>query len=279
MQNLHVNEDFLTGESSRIKKTLDVLNANVGVGDRTNMCFASSKVESGRGIGIVVETGINTEIGHIVDTVSRLKETNTPLEIKMRRFIKELSAFALISIVLVTIFMYIKGFEVEDIVSNITGISLSAIPIGIPILTTIALSISAHKLIKKRIVVKNIYSSEGLGACNIIATDKTGTLTVNEQTAKIIMFPDGSKFNITGEGYNAKGEVKLDKRNEFHNKHIEYMCQIGMINNTANLEKQGIDYIYNGDEIDLAFLALGLKYKIDKEELNRNFKVFRTNTV
>jgi len=125
---------------------------------------------------------------------------------------------------------------------------------------TMAISITSNKMAKQNVICKKLNSVESLGSCTVIATDKTGTLTVNEQTAKLISLPDKVDFNISGIGYNFDGEINYDLKYE---KQIKLISMLGSLNNEAGIEKNDLNYEYFGDSIDVAFKVLGEKAKIE----------------
>ena len=252
--NLTVDESILTGESIPITKSSKVLkDRDVPINSQTNMLFAGCNVVTGRGIAIVVGTGINTEIGKIADTLNNGKEEKSPLTIRMEKFSKQISAFIIILSCFLAVLLYVKGFELNEILISVIALAVSALPEGLPLALTMALTIASNKMAKKKVVAKKLYSVEALGSCTVIASDKTGTLTVNEQTAKRIVLPNDLEYEITGTGYMVEGSVIGQK--------LEYAKEIatlGVINNEATFTKENL----LGDKIDLAFLVLGQKLKI-----------------
>ena len=154
--------------------------------------------------------------------------------------------------------MYIKGISFNEIFVSIIALSVSAMPEGLPLALTMALTIASNKMMKHKVLTKKLSSVEALGSCSIIASDKTGTLTVNEQTAKKIVLPNDLEYIITGSGYNIDGTITGEK--------IEYAKEIallGTINNEAVFTKE--DCI--GDSIDLAFLVLGKKCNVNEKDI------------
>ena len=252
--NLTVDESILTGESIPITKTSKVLKEkDVPINSQTNMLFAGCSIVTGRGRAIVVGTGINTEIGKIADTLQNSEEEKSPLTIRMEKFSKQISAVIIILSCLLAVLLYVKGFELNEILISVIALSVSALPEGLPLALTMALTIASNKMAKKKVVAKKLYSVEALGSCTVIASDKTGTLTVNEQTAKRIVLPNNLEYEITGTGYMIEGSVIGEKLE--YAKEIAYL---GVINNEATLTKDNL----LGDKIDLAFLVLGQKLKI-----------------
>ena len=253
--NLTVDESILTGESIPVVKDSKTLkNKEISINAQENMLFAGCNIITGRGVAVVVSTGINTEIGKIADTIHNSKEEKSPLTIRMEKFSRQISIFIIIFSIFLAILLYIKGFELNEILISVIALSVSALPEGLPLALTMALTIASNKMAKKNVVAKKLYSVEALGSCTVIASDKTGTLTVNEQTAKKIILPNDLEYLVTGTGYSVEGSVVGEK--------LEYAKEIatlGVINNESKLNS------FIGDKIDLAFLVLGQKLKIKEE--------------
>ena len=229
--NLTIDESVLTGESIATVKNSDLIINSKSVTDISNMAFAGTSVVTGRAKCIVVETGVNTEIGKISSTVLETKEEKSPLVIRIEKLSKQITLLIVFVAVLLIVLLLIKGEQIEDIFTAVVALSVSAMPEGLPLALTLALTIGSHRMSKKNVIVKKLNSVESLGSCTVIASDKTGTLTVNEQTAKKIVLPNGSAFEIEGTGYNGDGKViPVDDAN------IEdamYIAKLGVINNEA----------------------------------------------
>lgn len=263
--NLTIDESVLTGESTSVTKTSSTINKDVILAERKNMAYAGTSVLSGRGIGIVTATGLNTELGEIAKKVNTTKDTKSPLTIRMEKFSKQITFLVIAMAILITIVLYSKGTSGSEIFLSVIALSVSAMPEGLSLALTMALTIGSNRMSKNNVIVKKLNSVESLGSCTVIATDKTGTLTVNEQTAKKIVLPDNSTFDIEGTGYNDKGNVI-----PLENANIEaakYISKLGVLNNEASLKKEKEDYEYFGDSIDIAFLALGQKMQINIDDI------------
>lgn len=263
--NLTIDESVLTGESTSVTKTSSTINKDVILAERKNMAYAGTSVLSGRGIGIVTATGLNTELGEIAKKVNTTKDTKSPLTIRMEKFSKQITFLVIAMAILITIVLYSKGTSGSEIFLSVIALSVSAMPEGLSLALTMALTIGSNRMSKNNVIVKKLNSVESLGSCTVIATDKTGTLTVNEQTAKKIVLPDNSTFDIEGTGYNDKGNVI-----PLENANIEaakYISKLGVLNNEASLKKEKDDYEYFGDSIDIAFLALGQKMQINIDDI------------
>ena len=233
--------------------------------ERKNMLYAGTNILTGRAKAIVTATGINTEIGEIASKVNNTKETKSPLTIRMEKFSKQITFLIIVVAVVITIALYAKGTAGSEIFLSVIALSVSAMPEGLPLALTMALTIGSNRMSKKNVVVKRLNSVESLGSCTVIASDKTGTLTVNEQTAKKIILPDNSTFDITGTGYNDKGEVIPVDFASIND--AKYISKLAVLNNEATLEKKKNEYKYFGDSIDIAFLSLGLKLGINIENI------------
>ncbi len=262
--NLQIDESILTGESTNIVKTNKIILEQANLGDRKNMAYAGTVVVTGRAKAIVVETALNTEIGKIANKVSNTKETKSPLTIRMEKFSKQISILIIVVALIITCVLLYKQVPGSEIFLSVIALSVSAMPEGLPLALTMALSIASNRMAKNNVVVKKLNSVESLGSCTVIASDKTGTLTVNEQTAKKILLPDGSLYDIEGTGYNDKGKI-ITNGNDYEQ--AQFISLLGTINNEAKLEKNDNNFTMYGDSIDIAFLALGLKAGIDSNNI------------
>lgn len=256
--NLQVDESILTGESLNIKKDNQILSDNTILAERKNMLYAGCSIITGRVQAIVISTGIDTEIGKIFKQVVDIEEEKTPLTIRMEKFSKQISIIIIIISIVSAFILYINGHKPSDIFLSVVALSISAMPEGLPLALTMALTIASNKMSKKKVVVKKLNAVEALGSCTVIASDKTGTLTVNEQTARKIVLKTGKMIEVTGTGYNDNGEVIItDKKSKDDVTKIINLCAL---NNEANFVKNGNSFNYFGDSIDIAFLVLKEKY-------------------
>lgn len=265
--NFQVDESALTGESLNEVKSTEVLEEKTPLGDRSNMVFAGTAVTTGRAHAIVVATALNTEIGKIADKVTNTKEEKSPLTIRTEKFSKQISLIIIIVAIITTFVLIAKDYAWNEIFLCVIALSVSAMPEGLPLALTMALTVASTRMAKKNVIVKKLNAVESLGSCTVIASDKTGTLTVNEQTAKEILLADGSNYKISGTGYNDKGYVTAMDGADM--KKAEHIALLGAINNEAHLEKQkNGKWESFGDSIDIAFLSLAEKLKVtDKPKI------------
>ena len=258
-QNLTVDESTLTGESMTVVKNAKTITKEVSINDQKNMLFASTSIATGRCSGVVVGTGLSTEIGKIAEKINDTKEEKSPLTIRVEKFSKQICLLVIVIAAIITVLLIYKGVSYQEIFLSVVALSVSAMPEGLPLALTMALTIASNKMAKKNVIAKKLYSIESLGSCTVIASDKTGTLTVNEQTAKKILLPDSSEYDITGVGYDNNGSVVGEKLGN-----AKELALLGFINNEATF----IDNEYAGDSIDIAFLVLGNKMNVSKKGIS-----------
>ena len=256
--NLLVNESSLTGESLSVEKNNATIEGKKALGDRHNMVYAGTSVMSGRATIVVTATSLETELGAIARKVEETKEEKSPLTIRMERFSKQISILILVIAVITTVILYLKGYEIKNIILSVIALSVSALPEGLALAQTMALTVASRRMARENVICKKLNSVESLGSCTVIASDKTGTLTVNEQTAKRILLPNGEEFNITGTGYDVEGTIE-NQFSKFYN-NAERIVNLCAYNNEATFKK---NVSFSGDSIDIAFLVL--KEKIDSK--------------
>lgn len=266
---LELDESFLTGESIAANKYVAVLQEKLGIAERTNMAFAGATVLKGRGIGVVVCTGTDTQVGKISQDVTESASAKPPLVQRMEKFIKQISIFIIALSVILAVVLRLQGMDITAIFFFVIALSVSAIPEGLPVALTVALSIATKRMAKRNVIVRKLTSVESLGSCTVIASDKTGTLTVNEQTAKIISLANGTRFTVNGEGYNGEGSVtnSEDKKIEFtENAEISKMARIAVFANEGSLVNENNKWSYHGDAMDVALLGMSYKLGVDPEK-------------
>lgn len=257
--NFTVDESILTGESVAVEKNAKTLsNKEYSINSQFNMLFAGTTVVTGRAKAIVVGTGLNTEIGNIANTINNTKEEKSPLTIRVEKFSKQISFLIIGVSIIIALILASKNLPLSEILLSVVALGVSAMPEGLPLALTMALTIASNKMAKHKVVAKKLHSVESLGSCTVIASDKTGTLTVNEQTAKKIVLPNGSEYLVTGSGYNIDGTVTGEKLN-----YAEEIAKLGAINNEAKFSKS--EKI--GDSIDIAFLVLAEKLHIKTADI------------
>ena len=189
--NLKSQESSLTGESVPVEKTAEVIeDAEIGIGDRKNMLFSSSLVTNGRGKGIVVETGMTTEVGKIAGMINSTEKQETPLQQKLNKLGKTLGIAAIIICVVIFVIGLLQGKEPIHMFMTAVSLAVAAIPEGLVAVSTIVLAIGVQKMVKRNAIVKRLPAVETLGSSTVICSDKTGTLTQNKMTVEKIFWND-----------------------------------------------------------------------------------------
>jgi magnesium-transporting ATPase (P-type) len=261
-QNLAVDESLLTGESYATEKSPGILDPAIPVSDRVNMAFAGSTVMSGRGTGIVVATGSFTEIGRIAATVAGADIGKPPLIIRMEEFSRKISIAVLASAALLAVVVLLRGMPPVEVFFLAIALAVSAIPEGLPVAVTVALSIATARMAKRHVIVRQLAAVESLGSCTVIASDKTGTLTVNQQTVQQILLPDGELFTVSGVGYTGEGAVEGSEEG-LARMRLERLARAAILCNEGSLVREEAGWVHSGDAMDVALLAFGYKQGLD----------------
>ncbi|WP_375260814.1 HAD-IC family P-type ATPase [Palleronia sp.] len=268
-QDLRADESLLTGESVPVeKRARDDLDPDTPLGDRATLLHAGSTVASGRATGVVVRTGTMTEIGRIAKSLAE-EEQVPPLVLRVRRFTRVIAVAVLVIIVVLGLLQAARGAELMDIFFLAVALAVSAIPAGLPVAITVALSIGSNRMAKRNVIVRKLPAVEGLGACTLIASDKTGTLTENKLTANRIRPLEGDDIEIGGTGYDPEGEVTqggepVDLDEE---EWLRRLAVTGALCNDADIETEGGEVKTRGDTVDVAFLVLARKLGLSRGEL------------
>lgn len=271
---LKVDESFLTGESIETEKKIEILPSSTGISDRTNMLFAGSIITYGRAVGTVVSTGKNTSLGQIAKELTYQEQSKPPLLIRMERFSKQISYIILGLAALKAVLGIIGGESFADVFLLAVALAVAAIPEGLPVALTIVLSVATSRLVKKNVIIRKLTAVESLGSCTYIASDKTGTLTVNKQTAKKLILPGNSEYDIEGTGYDGIGRVIPSKNGAQIDPNA--LTRIGKtiaICNEANLTQKDQDWVYTGDSVDIAFLALAYKMGLSPMDVRNDVEL------
>lgn len=266
VNNARIDEALLTGESVAIEKIIDFLEGGLLISEQKNMAFAGSVVTSGRAKGVVTSIGLNTEIGKIAESITSIDTSKPPLIVRIEKFAKQVSIIVLIAAAILAALEIIKGQPIKEVFFLATALAVSAIPEGLPAALTVALSVGMSRMSSKNVIIKRLSAVEGLGSCTTIASDKTGTLTMNKQTAKVIQLANGRLFSITGEGYSGEGDILDENNNKLvlgQDNQLDNLIKAGVIANEASLYKSNDEWESQGDAVDIAILALGYKAGIE----------------
>ena len=263
---LSIDESLLTGESLPVEKDhLHYSQNDSSLVERHEMLFAGTVTLRGRAKGYVVATGLNTELGKLSEILDKEKENKPPLVLRMEGFINKVSIVILLATSVVFVIELSRGQEVLDILMQSIALAVCIIPEGLPVAITIALTCGVQRMAKKNVVVRKMVAVEALGSCTYIASDKTGTLTVNEMTAKKIVLPDATSLNVTGEGTKPDGEIEISDNGT--SKNLDLICTAMTLCNEAIMRKEEKDWSFSGDKVEIALLVLAHKYGLKQDEV------------
>ncbi len=273
---LDVDESLLTGESMPVLKNSDwVGEKNLPVADRINMAYAGSIIVRGRGRGLVIATGMNTEIGTLAKAMMDTDQGKPPLIIRMERFSQTLAWIVMVAIFVVGILgVLFQGYGVMEMFMFGVALAVAVIPEGLPVALTIALAIGTTRMAERGVIVRRLAAVEGLGSCTMIASDKTGTLTCNELTVKEIRFLNGTLCQVTGQGFAPEGKVVIEK-NEVGElsqvEGLESLITASVLCNEGDLHAHDGEWLHRGDPTDIALLSLGRKLGVEQESLLKTY--------
>lgn len=253
--NLKVEEAALTGESVPETKHTDIIEGEVSLGDRENMAYSSTLVSYGRGKGIVVKTGMHTEVGKIAGMIQSVPETKTPMQARIDQLGKFLGIAALLICLVIFLVGIIQGRELVAMFMTAVSLAAAAIPEGLPAVSTIVLAVGVQRLAKKNAIVRHLPSVETLGSTSVICSDKTGTLTQNKMTI-VSLYTDHQLSDIP---------VTLSKDQS-------QLLTSSILANDAKLSRENGVWRSTGDPTETAFLETGLRFGINKSDLEQRTK-------
>jgi magnesium-transporting ATPase (P-type) len=263
-KNLRTEEAALTGESVPADKGTDVVAANTTVGDRENMAFSGTMVVSGRATGVVVATGSETELGRINQLLASVSPLETPLLRQIKAFGYTITA--VIGVISVLIFAYgkwVKGMDFVELFQAVVGIAVSVIPEGLPALITITLAIGVQRMAQRNAIIRRLPAVETLGSVSRICSDKTGTLTLMEMMVVSAVTAE-SAYQITGDGYAPKGEIRKDGKPAGKDPVLALMGRVSVLCNDAELFQQEGGWKVEGDPTEGALYPFASKLGMDR---------------
>ncbi|WP_410511130.1 HAD-IC family P-type ATPase [Paenibacillus sp. BR2-3] len=278
--NLEVNESALTGESVPVAKKETEAEGDCPLSERSCMLYMGTDISRGKALGIVVQTGMNTEFGHLMSLLKTNEKTTTALQDKVTSISKKFIKWAFIAGSIVFASGLIRGVPFPQLVSTSITLAASAIPEGLPVTITIALSAGIYRMSKKNALVRKLSALETLGRATIICTDKTGTLTKNEMTVKQIA-AIGRAWEVSGNGYDAEGGFReksstdngsglpdaMEYESTVTQPELQRILQIACLCNNSKLVKQGDNWSMQGDPTEGALLAMASKGGVNPERM------------
>lgn len=260
---LSVDESSLTGETTPCSKSSAPQPAatNGDITSRSNVAFMGTLVRCGKAKGIVIGTGENSEFGEVFKMMQAEESPKTPLQKSMDLLGKQLSLYSFGIIGVIMLVGWLQGKHILDMFTIGVSLAVAAIPEGLPIVVTVTLALGVMRMVKKRAIVKKLPIVETLSCCNVICSDKTGTLTKNEMTVTHLITSDGYHAEVTGVGYNNDGEVLLNGElvHGFANVSISKLVEAGCVCNDAVIRNGTL----MGKPTEGALIALAMKMGLE----------------
>jgi Ca2+-transporting ATPase len=262
--NLEIEEAALTGESLAVSKTLDIAAEDAPLGDRKCMTFMNTTVTRGRGEFVVTATGMNTEMGKIAGLLASTDSDKSPLQKQLDTLAHSLAKLAGVIVALVFIIGLVSGDSLSDLFLTAVALAVAAIPEGLPAVTAVTLAIGVTRMAKYNAIVKRLASVETLGCTSVICSDKTGTLTLNQMTARELVFMETS-HNVSGEGYSPEGRIVPEKGD---NPIVLVSALLPMaLCNDAVVNNNNGEWELVGDPTEGALTVLAMKGGIDPADI------------
>lgn len=270
VKNLRVNEAALTGESVPVEKQCDAVDTQAPIGDRTCMAYSGTVVSFGQAHGVVVATGPLSEIGRISTLVSDVQTLVTPLTRRLDQFARQITLFILAAGLITFLFGYfVRDMPALDIFLAVVGLTVAAIPEGLPAVVTIVLAIGTRVMARKHAIVRRLPAVETLGSVTVICSDKTGTLTKNEMTAVQVMLPQRT-LTVSGVGYAPDGGFHNDGVDvtTLQDAALQALSRCALLCNDAQLKHDPANgWQLVGDPTEGALLTLAYKTGLTASDL------------
>jgi len=267
VKGLQIQESVLTGESIAVEKITDSVALESMIGDRRCLAYSGTLVTHGQGTGVVIATGAQTEIGHISTLVADVESLTTPLLRQMAQFGRWLT-LAILGVAIITFVFgsFVRDYVAAEMFLAAVSLAVAAIPEGLPAIMTITLAIGVQRMARRNAIIRRLPAVETLGAVNVICSDKTGTLTRNEMTVRMIA-TTGSFFELGGTGYDPHGSISLSDKNVLAEERplLLEAIRAAVLCNDASLEQKNATWLVHGDPMEGALLVSGLKAGLDIE--------------
>lgn len=269
---LHVDESSFTGESIPVLKNASVIiPPKAPIYERKNMAFMGTYVVRGKGKGVVVATGMNTELGKIAKAVEEAPLEKTFLQKNLDKLGKNLGYMFIASVLIVFILGYIRGLgTLLELLMTSIALAVAAIPEGLPAIVTIILALGVWRMAKRNAIVKKISQVETLGITTVICTDKTGTLTKNEMTVRKVILPSGLVVDVSGSGYSLEGKIHVNEKEvniESLPEEFKLLIEAAVLCNNAFLRIENGEVKIIGDPLEASLLILAEKAGVSTDSL------------
>ncbi|MBM4427205.1 MAG: cation-translocating P-type ATPase, partial [Chloroflexi bacterium] len=272
--NLQIEEAALTGESVAVEKQTDALHgSDLGVGDRKNMVYAGTAATYGRGTAVVVATGMNTEFGKIAQLLQTVETSRTPLQQNLDKVGTALARVAFVVVALIVALGLMRGQPFIEMLIFGIALAVAVVPEALPAVVTISLAIGVQKMVKRHALIRRLPAVETLGSTSVICSDKTGTLTKDEMTARKL-YSGGELFTVSGAGYSPVGEFSRDgkKVTELPDAVRKMLIAATLASDTTLIKtEQKDDWDIKGDPTEGAFVVAAAKAGLQKSSLDSEY--------
>jgi Ca2+-transporting ATPase len=268
-RDLAVDESSLTGESEPIAKSAKELPANTALADRVNMAWSSTNVTGGRARGLVVMTGMRTEVGRIAGDVQATERAVTPLQQRLSKLGGHIGLASIGAATTIFVFGLLRGFSIGDMLLFAVAAAVSAIPEGLPAVISVVLAVGVQRMSKQNAIVRRLPAVETLGSTTVVCTDKTGTLTRNQMTVRRVWTNDHC-YTVEGEGFAPEGRLTADDSEPINleqpsSRSLRTLFEIGALANNAQLLEENGEWTVRGNPTDGALIVVSRKLGIDPE--------------
>ena len=272
VKNLRTEEAALTGELVSIDKTTEPVAERATVGDREGMAFSGTLVASGRGTGIVVATGADTELGRINQMMSAVSPLETPLLGQIKKFGYAITAvIGVVSVIVFAFGRWVREMPFVEIFQAVVSIAVSVIPEGLPALITVTLAIGVQRMAQRHAIIRRLPAVETLGSVSRICSDKTGTLTLMEMMV-VSAVTGETTYEVTGQGYAAAGQILKDGKSAEKDPVLTLMGRVSMLCNDAELLEQDGAWKVEGDPTEGALYPFAAKVGLDRPTEQSTFR-------
>jgi P-type Ca2+ transporter type 2C len=277
--NLQIDESSLTGESASVYKSTLSIKEDAPLSEQSNMAWMGTDVVNGRGVGVVIETGMQTQFGTIALMTQSVNVEATPLQKKLAILGKKLGIYSVAISVLVALIGWLLGKELLEMFLTSVALAVAVVPEGLPAVVTITLALGIKAMAKQNALLRRLQAAETLGAATVICTDKTGTITKNQMTLTQIWLPT-EEIRVSGSGYDPKGHFEINGKQIDYNDHTDLMLLLksALICNHAKVHKEDDDWKVMGEPTEAALVVAAYKAWLSRDESYSSISEFSFNS-
>jgi len=278
--NLKIDESSLTGESASVSKNSKPVNEDTPLSEQFCMAWMGTDVVNGRGIGVVTETGMQTQFGKIAFMMQSVETEATPLQKKLAILGKKLGIYSVAISVLVALIGWLLGKDLVEMFLTGVALAVAVVPEGLPAVVTITLALGIKAMAKQKALLRRLQAAETLGAATTICTDKTGTLTQNQMTVKKIWLPVG-EIEVTGSGYDPAGHFEADGKKIDYKSHTDLLILLksALVCNHAKVQKSDNSWEVIGEPTEAALIVAAYKAWLQPSESDTTVSEFSFNSI